>query len=229
MTAAAGSRASRASAEPSIIAGYPAELVTIDLGPRAVRLWTVADLERLVDRGALLRGEAEPPYWAHLWSGARVLARYLASFLAVADRDVIEIGCGLGLPGIAAAALGGRVTMIDGCAEALAFVAASVSANQATCATRRDDFLALDGALGCDVLLAAEVAYERERFGELAAVFDRHLRPTGVGLMADGYRTDTRPLYGELARRRLTTHALDVRVSEEGRATGVRLTLIRRV
>jgi predicted nicotinamide N-methyase len=216
-------------ATPRIIAGYPAERIAIDLGPRAVRLWRVAALERLVDRTALLRGEAEPPYWAHLWAGARVLARYLARWIAVRDLDVLEIGCGLGLPAVATAALGGRVTVVDSCAEALAFVAASAAANQVTCATRRDDFLRLDAGSRCDLLLAAEVAYDRDGFAELAAVFARHLRPNGVGLMTDGYRTDTRPLYGELTRRGLTTHAVDVRVEDEGRATAVRLTTVRRI
>jgi predicted nicotinamide N-methyase len=213
----------------TVIAGFPAERIAIDLGRGRVWLWTVTDLERLVDRGALLRGEAEPPYWAHLWSGARVMARYLVDWTSVRDRDVLEIGCGLGLPGVVAATLGGRVTGVDARAEPLEFVAASAAANAVACATRRDDFLRLDADLRCDVLLAAEVAYDRERFADLAAVFDRHLRADGIGVMTDGYRTDTRPLYGALAARGLATHAIDVRVPDEGRGAAVRVTLIRRL
>lgn len=223
MTAAADATSSDA-----VIAGHPAVRVSVDLGRGRAWLWTVAHLERLVDRGAILRGEAEPPYWAHVWSGARVMARYLAHETTLRGRDVLEIGCGLGLPGVVAAARGARVTMVDTCAEPLQFVAASAAANAARCATRQDDFLHLDAGLECDVLLAAEVAYDRERFGDLVGVFDRHLRPAGIGLVADGYRTDTRPFYRALVARGFVAHGVDVRVMDEGRAAPVRLTLVRR-
>jgi predicted nicotinamide N-methyase len=59
------------------IADFAAELVRFTFDGDDVALWRVADLERHVDRAALLGGDEppEPPYWAHLWSGALVLAR----------------------------------------------------------------------------------------------------------------------------------------------------------
>src|SRR5207244_11938019 len=73
------------------------------VGDTTVALWRVAALERHVDRAALLAADEppEPPYWAHLWSGAAVLA-------AAVPRDarrVPELGCGLGLPGFGRALL----------------------------------------------------------------------------------------------------------------------------
>ena len=80
-----------------------------------VTLWQVDDLERYVDRRALLAGDdpEEPPYWAHLWSGARVLAD------AVPARPgrTIELGCGLGLPGLTAARRGGARDLRRSCAR----------------------------------------------------------------------------------------------------------------
>src|SRR5262249_16256300 len=77
------------------IAGFGARLTHIAAGGHGVALWQVDDLERYVDRHALLAAAdaPEPPYWAHLWSGARVLAD------AVPRRrvDAVELGCGLGL------------------------------------------------------------------------------------------------------------------------------------
>lgn len=211
-----------------MLAGHAVRLVEIDLGPRAVRLCTVEDLESTVDRGALLRGESEPPYWAHLWSGARVLAAYVARWLPVRDRRVLEIGCGLGLPAVTAAALGARVSVVDEQQAALDFVAASAAANGVACEAWRGDFITLDPTWQCDVLLAAEVVYDATRFAAVAAVFERHLATDGVALVADGYRTDTRGFYRALMRRGLSTHAVDVRVVEEGRAVPVRLCVIRR-
>jgi hypothetical protein len=102
------------------IAGFVARRVSTTVGADRLTLWEVDDLERHVDRDALLRDDAPaPPYWAHCWSGARVLAERV-------PRDagrVLEIGCGLGLPGLTAARRGARVVFADRVATPLAFVA----------------------------------------------------------------------------------------------------------
>jgi len=51
----------------------------------------------------------EPPYWAHLWTGSRALARWVAMEIECPGKRVVEIGCGLGLAGIVAARRGGSV------------------------------------------------------------------------------------------------------------------------
>src|SRR5512140_1917316 len=111
------------------ICGYRAIVTELRAAALMVRLYTVDDLEGVVDRGKLLRGEAEPPYWAYLWTGARVLAEYLARWVDLRGRRVLEIDCGLGLPGLVAARLGARVAFVDGAPPALAFVAASLRLN----------------------------------------------------------------------------------------------------
>src|SRR5919197_500449 len=79
------------------IGEFEATLTRARVGDTTVALWRVAELERHVDRAALLAADAppEPPYWAHLWSGALVLA---AAVPRGAGR-VLELGCGLGPPG----------------------------------------------------------------------------------------------------------------------------------
>ncbi len=131
------------------------------------------------------------------------------------------------MPGITAAVLGAETTLVDLAAPALAFADASAAANRVACTTLTSDFTRLDANLQFDVVLAAEIAYERARYDDLAAVFVRHLRPGGIALLADGYRTDTRGLYAALAACGCETHACDLRVDEEGRPMPVRLTAIR--
>jgi predicted nicotinamide N-methyase len=158
-----------------------------------------------------------------------VLASYLARFVTVTDRHVLEVGCGLGLPGITAATLGAATTtLVDIVPAALEVAAASAAANDVRCRTVVADFTALAPTWRFDVVLAAEVAYDRERWPELAAVCERHLNPGGVTLLADGFRTDTRGLYAALVARGLSVHAIDVRVVEEERLIPVRLAEIRR-
>ena len=210
------------------IADHPASLTTVRLPSVTVRLYTVPDLERLVDRGALLRGESEPPYWAYLWTGARCLAEYVARWVDVRGRRVLEIGCGLGRAGVVAAARGARVVFVDTAPPALHFVRASLRANGLAGDTLCADYRTLATRARVDVIVAAEVAYEPATFSALAATLARHLAPGGVALIADAFRTDTRPLYGALAGERFTTRAIELRAVEEGRPAPVRITLATR-
>src|SRR5438128_12063584 len=112
------------------IGDFDAVLERVSVGDTSVALWRVAALERHVDRAALLAadGPPEPPYWAHLWSGAVVLAAAVPR----SARRVLELGCRLGLPGLTAARRGARVTFVARVPAALAFVRASARANGLT-------------------------------------------------------------------------------------------------
>ena len=72
----------------SNIPPYDTEAFDITIGALLLTLLRVKDLERWVDREALLRDEAEePPYWAHVWTGALTLARYLETHVDCRDDD----------------------------------------------------------------------------------------------------------------------------------------------
>jgi predicted nicotinamide N-methyase len=203
------------------IAGFAAELDRIAIGSDVVALWRVAELARYVDRDALLAGDdpSEPPYWAHLWSGAVVLA-------GAVPRDagrVVELGCGLGLPGLVAARRGARVTFVDRAAAALVFVRRSAAANGVAAECVAADFTqgSLRGRF--DLVLAAEVLYDPARFADTAAAIRRHLAPGGRALVSDAARTDTRTFYAALDAAGLRWRASDHPVREERLPVTVRL------
>src|SRR5690242_7125422 len=163
------------------IAGVDAELAHVTVGDKRVAIRQVDDLERHVDRGALLSAEdpPEPPYWAHLWSGARVLAEVVPARAGT----VLEIGCGLGLPGLVAARRGARVTFLDRVPAALAFVRASAAANDVVDAR----FIvadATDAAVRArfDLVLVAELLYDRAQFAAFASVIAGSIAPGGRAL-----------------------------------------------
>jgi predicted nicotinamide N-methyase len=196
------------------IAGFDACVTSIDVGDDRIRLATVADLERYVDRDALLRAEdpPEPPYWAHCWSGARVLAERVPR---EAGR-VLEVGCGLGLPGLVAAARGARVVFADRMAAPLAFVRASLDANALHAGTVVADVLDAPWRSTFDLVLAAEIIYDRATFGALAATLKASLARGGGVLLADGHRIDTRGFYEAATAAGLVWSTEDVQVAEEG-------------
>jgi len=62
------------------------------------------------------------PYWADIWPSAICLAEYiLDNRYQFKDKKVLEIGCGLGLVGIAATAVGADVVFTDHDDYALAY------------------------------------------------------------------------------------------------------------
>ena len=196
-------------------------LTRVAIGTETIALWQVANLERHVDRVALLAADdpPEPPYWAHLWSGARVLAERLP-----AARTAIDLGCGLGLTGLAAARRGARVTCVDRAADALAFVRASATAN----GLGRPDLVAADFTTlvlraRFELVLAAEVLYDRAAFAPLATAIARLIAPGGLALVADAGRIDTCAFYTELASAGLRWRATEHAVREDGLPVTVRL------
>jgi len=206
------------------IAGFDARLAHVDIGSERVALWQVDDLERYVDRRALLADDdaPEPPYWAHLWSGARVLAAAVPSGRVHA----IELGCGLGLPGLVAARRGAKVIFVDRAACALSFVRASARANGVVV-----DVVAADLTGGAvrrtfDLVLLAEVLYDRAAFPAVARAIADHLAPGGLALLADGARIDTRDFYPELSAVGLAARTTRHRVAEDGAVETIALSAI---
>jgi predicted nicotinamide N-methyase len=209
------------------IGPYDAHLVPIDVGDRTVALWQVDDLERYVDRMALLAAAdpPDPPYWAHLWSGARVLAEAVP---ADAGR-VVEVGCGLGLPGLTAALRGATsVLCVDRETMPLRFVAESAAANGVRAHRVVADFTAPPSRRPFDLVLAAEVLYDRAAFAALAHALAGLAGSRGRVLLTDGQRIDTRAFYPALEAAGLAWRAQSVPVREEGFAVEVRLVEARR-
>ena len=69
------------------------------------------------------------PYWADLWPAARMLAKVILRESWTPATEALEIGCGLGLPGIVALSRGLRVTFSDYDATALRFAADNARLN----------------------------------------------------------------------------------------------------
>jgi 2-polyprenyl-3-methyl-5-hydroxy-6-metoxy-1,4-benzoquinol methylase len=140
----------------------------------------------------------------------------------------VELGCGLGLPSLVAARRGWRTLAIDRAEAASTFLRASAQANGLTSldvvvadATRppvRERF---------DLVLAAEILYERAAFDAFAKTIAGLLGPTGRGLLTDASRIDTRTFYDSLTRAGLAWTATERRLREEGQPVTVRLVEVR--
>jgi predicted nicotinamide N-methyase len=120
-----------------------------------------ADSEALLDEAAFERDEFMP-YWAELWPSARALARRVGS-RALRGARVLELGCGLGLPSIAAALAGGRVLATDWSPDAIDFTERNAAANDArlqTAVASWDDTAALVARGPWDLVIGSDLLYE---------------------------------------------------------------------
>src|SRR5262249_33857154 len=105
---------------------------TVLIEGRSFKLSRPADSDKLLDDPAVRAAFAADeymPYWTDLWPAARMLAKAILRQPWPVGLDALEIGCGLGLPGIAALAQGLHVTFSDYDATALQFAADNARAN----------------------------------------------------------------------------------------------------
>jgi predicted nicotinamide N-methyase len=209
------------------IAGYPAELVRLELEAaspgreaRALDLWTVVDLHRFVDADALLRAfdPPTPPYWALPWIGARAIAARLLAAPPAASLRVLEIGCGLGLAGVAAGIGGAHVLFTDYVSEALAF--ARVNAEHhvlRSFGTQRVDFTRDRLAERFDLVVAADVVYEPGSYEPLVEFLAMHTAPRGRVLLTESLRADAKRVLAMLVERGFALATEAAWVPEDGK------------
>lgn len=133
------------------------------------------DSEALLDEEAF-EDEELMPYWAELWPSGVALARAVAS-MSLGGRRVLELGCGgLALPSIVAAQAGARVLATDWAADALELARSNAERNGATIEVARAAW-GEPGALveraPWDLVLAADVLYERRNLDVIVPLLDR--------------------------------------------------------
>ena len=157
----------------------------VALPGREVALLAPRDGEALLSEEAFEQEEFLP-YWAELWPSAMALARAVAR-RPLTGRRVIELGCGLGLPAIAAAIAGGRVLATDWSPDSVAITARNAERNDAELATAVYRWDAPPESLGppWPLVLASDVLYEGRNVPTLLALLPRLTAAAGEVWLAD--------------------------------------------
>jgi predicted nicotinamide N-methyase len=136
------------------------------------------------------------PYWADIWPASRMLAKAIgredwSAYPKAGDKlEALELGCGLGIPGLTALACGLQVTFTDYDRTAVKFAANNARRNKLY------DFKALPldwrhppADLKVPVILGADLTYETRNIDPLVKLIKQVLLPGGVCLLTDQDRT----------------------------------------
>jgi predicted nicotinamide N-methyase len=152
------------------------------------------DWEALREDEALARRGV--PYWARLWPSGEALAAAVAAGPPLAGRRVLELGCGLGLPSVAAARAGGRVLATDASTDAVVFAAHNLALNELAGDVAVASWARAGGALAdggpWDLVLAADVLYLNANVEALLRLLPRLVGDGGEAWIADPDRSGAR-------------------------------------
>ena len=141
---------------------------------RALTILRPRSAEALLDEEAF-EHEEFLPYWAELWASGAVLASFLEQ-RELEGLRVLELGCGLALPSIAAALAGARVLGTDWSPNAVVLLRDNAQRNGVdleTAVVRWSEPARLVKRAPWDLILAADVLYERRNVDELLPLLPR--------------------------------------------------------
>jgi predicted nicotinamide N-methyase len=179
-----------------------------------------AQSDQLIDHPAVRSAFAADeylPYWADLWPASRMLGKAILREPLPTGTEALEIGCGLGLPGIVALSVGWRVTFSDYDPTALRFAADNARANgfEDFC-TLRLDWRSPPENLQFPVVLASDLVYELRNVEPLVNLIKRVLLPGGLCLMTDQDRVPSVAMREALVDSGLSLATQIVRAGEPG-------------
>ncbi|GAB4332324.1 MAG: methyltransferase domain-containing protein [Calditrichia bacterium] len=176
---------------------YRLEKLELEIAGEPYRVYAVDNLEEILDELAA-RPNDDPdvrderlPYWAEVWPSALALAGHIAENNAVSENQtVLEIGCGLGIPGMVAAKYTEMVLMTDYMEDALFFTQLNCMTNLGRVPhCKLMDWRQLEDLEPFDIILASDVVYEKRYFWPLIELFKTLLRPDGKILLAEPNRS----------------------------------------
>jgi predicted nicotinamide N-methyase len=185
-----------------IKAKYKLTFDRLKVGDKTLRLLKIANIEEILDGKDPFANVSEFPFWVKLWEAAMVLAYVMSSLPEPKGKTVLELGAGLGAPGLAAAAAGFDVTISDYEEIIMDFQRVSAAASGIHNVTFTHlDWLNPPEIAPFDILAGAEILFREEFFEPLLNVFKKYLKPDGFIYLAHDASRRSLPRFLELAQK----------------------------
>jgi shikimate kinase/shikimate 5-dehydrogenase/predicted nicotinamide N-methyase len=214
-----------------LLAEFPLRRFDVNIPPKTFSITTAEDIEELINRitDEEFRKDERLPYWAELWHSASALAGFILDDESlVRGYELVEIGCGLGVPGIAAAAAGALVTFTDNDSHALHAAEFNCLANLPG---TNADFRLLDFRdppyRKWERIIAADVLYENRYLEPFAEFLAGSLAPGGAALIAEPNRHIAEPFFQMLRKMNFVTVTTQKPAVLHGRTVEVAIHVVR--
>jgi predicted nicotinamide N-methyase len=166
---------------------YDIESFPVKIGDRELRFVKPRTIERFINPDDPM---ADFPLWAKLWEASAVLTQYMADLPVDPNRRILELGSGLGVAGITAAAMGHAITLTEFNRDALNFLQANAHLNGCShLAIHHLDWFKPELEGRFDLIIGSEVIYQERAVDALEALFKRYLEPGGRVVLAERVRT----------------------------------------
>jgi predicted nicotinamide N-methyase len=195
-------------------------------------LYRVKNLDELVDQVTddEFNLDERLPYWAELWPSAAALSRFLLENPGLLEnRNVLELGCGLGL-----------TSMIAHRQRPLHLICTDYE-NAALELTRKNfelnnleppelklmDWRSPDFDNEFEIILASDILYEKRFFEPIFSLFEKLLARDGLIILAEPNRSIAREFFMRLKERRYTYNVQFVETWQSGQKIVVSIYLIK--
>ena len=130
--------------------------------------------------------ELHLPYWAELWDSGLGMGQLLVSApQLVRENNVLDLGCGMGLAGTVAAALRANVLFADLEADSLLFARLNSLPWREKIRTRRMNWQKDRLEERFDLILGADILYEKQQWEFLEPFWRQHLKTDGSVLLGE--------------------------------------------
>jgi predicted nicotinamide N-methyase len=156
----------------------------IKIAGKELKFLQIANMTEYIEKLADTPHDIELPYWAKIWEGSIILAYLVSKRPADKSKECLEIGAGVGVAGMFAAAFGYQVTLTDIDEEALLFAKVSAMKNGLDIKVKKVDFTLDDLDHKYDLILASEVLYKKGTDLPLIDFFKKHLKEDGLIYLA---------------------------------------------
>jgi len=137
------------------------------------------------------------PYWADVWPSAISLSEFVIENKSkFKGKNIVELGCGLGLVGITATANGGNVLFTDNDPQALRFTQINFKRNfNRPASVQLLDWRNPAHSKSFDIIIAADILYEKRWLEPVLDILEYNLSPEGIAYIAGPDRTVSRGIY----------------------------------
>ncbi len=179
---------------------YKTDTSDLAIKDRHFRFFVPKSIDKFLDHEDLFH---DFPLWSKIWEASIILSDYVAGMPVDAEKCFLEIGCGMGVVGVVAAAFGHSVTMTEYNPDALNFARANTRANltagDASLEIKELDWSKprLEGLF--EYIIGSEVIYKEKDYQPILKLLKTYLRPSGEIILAEGVRKTSMEFFRQMS------------------------------